>query len=117
MIDHPECDNCNTHDLLYSGKNIDAVLRLAMAMIVERAECTARMVVDCADEYKTKKDIEAVFAHLHEDALYIVDEVMYRLKEALIDRLKALTVSARVSQLNYDKNGKLEDITVAISTK
>lgn len=117
MIQHPEYNNCKTHDLLYSRKDSDVVLRLAIAMIVDRAECAVDMVVDCAEEYPTKKDIEAVFATLPEDALYMVDEVMDGLKSAITARLKELAVSARVSQLNYDNAGKLEDITVAISTK
>lgn len=117
MIQHPEYANCKTHELLYSRKDSDAVLRLAIALLFDRAECMVDMVVDCAEEYPTKKEIEEVFLHLSHDALAAVDDMIERLKAAVTARLKELTVSARVSQLYYDDDGKLDDITVVISTK
>ena len=109
--------SCQTQDVLYASRHSETVRNLALALVIDRANVNVDMVCDMSSEYANKDAVEAVFADLNKQASEMVDDMLNTLKTVVKQQLIDMTVSARVRQLNYDKDGKLDDITVVIDTK
>lgn len=111
-IETSEYEICNAIDIITCEK--DAIHSLAMAMMVTHAEFQIEMVKDGAHEYPSKQDIEKIFVNLNKSALERLDEWIDCVKEGIKERLTTMKVDARVTQLKYNLDGDLIDITVAI---
>lgn len=105
-------ETCHAVDIITCEK--DAIHRLAMAMIITHAEFQIEMVKDCANEYPSKQKIEKEFTDLTKDTLERLDEWIDCIRDNLKERLTTMKVDARVTQLKYNLDGDLIDITVAI---
>lgn len=108
-------DTVKTNGVLYS--NPDAVRKMAIMMLVNVAEGNTDLVCDCADDYKTKADVEAVFQGLNEVALDMLSDHIDDLRLALEKCLREIKYTARVRRLDYDQEGNLADVTVDIDVQ
>lgn len=104
-----------TNGALYSQK--DAVRSMAIMMLVNVAEGNTDMVCDMSEEYKTKDEVEAVFQGLNEVALDMLEDHISDLRLSLEKCLSEIKFTARVRRLDYDKEGKLSDVTVDIAVE
>lgn len=108
-------DTVKTNGVLYSQP--EAVRKLAIAMLVNVAEGNTDMVCDMSEEYPTKADVEAVYSGLHEVALDMLSDHIADLQASLEKALREIKYTARVRRLDYDKDGKLSDVTVDIDVE
>lgn len=108
-------ETVKTNSVLYSTP--DAVRSMAIMMLVNVAEGNTDMVCDCAGDYKTKADIEAVFQGLNEVALETLVDHIDDLRSSLEKALREIKYTAKVRRLDYDQDGNLSDITVDIDVK
>lgn len=108
-------DTVKTTDVLYSQKA--AIRSLAISMIINCAEGTRDMIIDCSEEYSTKADIEIMFRSIHEQARDMLEDHIHDLQVALDQALRDIKFTARVHRLDYDKEGQLSDIGVDITVE
>jgi hypothetical protein len=108
-------ETVKTRDALYSCD--DAIRKMATLLIVDMAEANTDMVCDMPDEYKSKEDIERVFQHLSEQALDVFEDHFDYLKTKMLQYLRNAKVTARVRRLEYDVDGKLNDVTVEVEVE
>jgi hypothetical protein len=113
MIFHEDgAETVKTNGVLYSQP--DAIRRLAIMMLVNSAEGNIDMVLDCSGDYESKDDIEDVFAPLADQALDMLEDHIADLRRSLESFLRSAKVTAQVRRLDYNKEGKLSDITLDI---
>ena len=98
------------NDILYARP--EAIRKLAMSMLVNIAESNTDMVIDYAEEYENKREIEGLFECINDTALDTLEDQIEELHSALRSMLKTIRVNPRVRRLDYDDDGKLIDITV-----
>lgn len=117
MIVYPHgIDTVKTGDVLYGRKQ--AVRNMVIQMLVDAAESHVDMLLDCPEEYPTKKDVEAVFQNLNEIAESMFEDYFHDLREAVFKELKEIKIRARVTRMDYaNETGELKDITVNISVE
>lgn len=108
-------ETVKTNGVLYS--NTEAVRKLAIMMLVNVAENNTDMVCDMSEEYRTKAEVEAVFQGLNEVALDMLEDHISDLRSSLERALREIKFTARVRRLDYDKEGKLSDVTVDIAVE
>ena len=108
-------ETVKTNGVLFS--NPDAVRKLAIMLLVNSAECNTDMVCDCSEEYPTKGDIERVFQGLNDQALDNLEVHLDDLRLSLERALREIKFTARVRRLDYNKEGKLADITVDLDVE
>lgn len=108
-------ETVKTNSVLYSDPQ--TVRKLAIMMLVNVAEGNTDMVCDCAGDYPTKKDVEAVFQGLNEVALDMLDDHFADLRSSLEKCLREIKYTARVRRMDYDEQGNLSDVTVDISVE
>ena len=108
-------ETVKTNGVLYS--NPDVVRKLAIMMMVNAAEANTDMVCDMSEEYQTKADVEAVFQGLNEVALDMLEDHISDLRLSLEKCLREIKFTARVRRLDYDKEGKLSDVTVDLDVE
>jgi hypothetical protein len=108
-------ETVKTRDALYASN--EAVHKMATLMIVDMAEGNTDMVCDMQDEYATKDDIERVFQNLNEQAADVFEDHFEHFKEKMLQYLRNAQVTARVRRLEYDVDGKLNDVTVEVSVE
>ena len=109
------CDTVKTNGVLYSQP--DAIRKMALMLLVNAAESNTDMVFDCAEEYKSKDEIEGVFTELNEQTLDMLEDHIADLHRSLESFLRSAKVTARVRRLDYDKEGKLADISLDLSVE
>ena len=105
-------DMIKTTGVLYSQP--ESIRRLAIMMIVNAAEANTDMVLDMPEEYESKQEIENAFQALNEQALETLEDHIADLRLSLDKFLRSAKVTAQVRRLDYNKEGKLEDITLDI---
>ena len=116
MIDYENgIDTVKTTGVLYSQP--DAIRKMALMLLVSAAESNIDMVLDCAEEYKSKDDIEGVFAALNEQTLDMLEDHIADLRRSLESFLRNAKLNARVRRLDYNKNGELADISLDLSVE
>jgi YD repeat-containing protein len=108
-------DMVKTTGVLYSQP--ESIRRLAIMMMVNAAEANTDMIYDCLEEYKSKEDIEGAFQALNEVALDCLEDHINDLRLSLDKFLRSTKVTARVRRLDYDKEGKLSEITLDIDVE
>jgi hypothetical protein len=105
-------DMVKTNGVLYSQP--ESIRRLAIMMMVNAAEANTDMIYDFPEEYKTKDEVESVFQALNEQALDMLEDHIADLRLSLEKFLRSAKVTAQVRRLDYNKEGKLTDITLDI---
>jgi Zn-dependent M32 family carboxypeptidase len=110
-----DVESVKTEGVLYSHK--DSVRSLAILMMATAAEGNVDMILDCSEEYPTKKDIDEVFKHLNGVALDMFAEYIDELKHNVEEFLKNAKFKAHISRLHYDKEGKLSDVDVELDVE
>lgn len=86
-----------------------AVDELARAAIANAIETSLDMIIDCAEEYPTKLDVERVLNGANEQALYFIEDAIDELKAALIKRLKSGKLTVKVTAMRYNDDGEFTD--------
>jgi hypothetical protein len=104
------CDTVKTHDVLYSRP--DAIRKMAIMMLVNAAESNIDMVCDMPEAYGSKADIDGAFQGLNEQALAMLEDNIADLRLSLENFLQKTKITAQVRRLNYNKEGKLDGITL-----
>jgi hypothetical protein len=113
MIFHEDgAETVKTNGVLYSQP--ESIRRLAIMMMVNAAEANIDMVSDMPEEYESKQEIENAFQALNEQALDMFEDHIADLRRSLESFLQSAKVTAKVRRLDYDKDGKLSDITLDI---
>jgi hypothetical protein len=108
-------DMVKTTGVLYSQP--ESIRRLAIMLMVNAAEGNMDMIHDCIEEYETKQDIEGAFQVLNEQALDMLEDHIADLRLSLEKFLRSAKVTAQVRRLDYNKEGKLTDITLDIDVE
>lgn len=103
-------DTVRTHDVLYSRP--EAIRKMAIMLLVNAAESNIDMVCDMSEEYGSKADIDGAFQGLNEQALVMLEDNIADLRQSLENFLRKTKITAQVRRLNYDKEGKLDGITL-----
>lgn len=115
IIYPPNIENLRTSNIFYSNK--ESIRKMALMLMVNLSEGAVDMVCDMPEEYTTKEKIEECFNNVHEQALDLLDDYIFNLKQTLEAELKAMKYTSRVRRLDYSKTGELEDITVEIEVE
>ncbi len=108
-------ETVKTNGVLYSQP--DTVRKMAIMLMVNAAEANTDMVCDMPEEYESKQEIENAFQALNEQALDMLEDHIADLRLSLDKFLRSAKVTARVRRLDYDKEGKLADITLDIDVE
>jgi len=108
-------DTVKTDSVLYS--NPEAIRKLAIRLMANAAEANTDMVCDMPEEYESKQEIENAFQALNEQALDMLEDHIADLRLSLDKFLQGAKVTARVRRLDYNKEGKLADITLDIDVE
>ena len=105
-------ETVKTEALLYSHKEV--VRSFAIMLMANAAESNLDMLLDCPEEYPTKKDIDSVFNQINVVALDMFPDYINDLKYNIEEFLKTAKFKAHVSRLHYDKEGNLSDVDVEL---
>lgn len=95
----------------------DAIRKMAIVMLAHAAEFNTHMICDLPEEYETKEDMEVSLKGINESALGMLEDHIRDLRRALEDALQEIKFTARVRRLDYDEQGRLNDLTVDISVE
>ena len=94
----------------------DTIKALAQAAMISMAEANVDMLVDCAQYYKTKADVEAAFQGLHDQATDLIRDCLDDLRDRLIAELTDKKYTARVKAMKFcDVDGELDDIDLQLT--
>ncbi len=116
MIVYPDnIETVKTNGVLYSQP--DAIRKMAIMLMVNVAEGNTDMICDMPEEYETKDEVERAFQALNEVALDMLEDHIADLRLSLEKFLREVKFTAKVRRLDYDKEGKLSDVTVDINVE
>ena len=101
--------------LFADNATLDAIILQAL---VNSVEASTEMIVDGEAYYTTKKSIDECMQACDGRAADVITDIMYTLKDQLLERLAAGTVKVNVTALKYcDVDGGLNDIDCHVSFK
>jgi glyceraldehyde-3-phosphate dehydrogenase/erythrose-4-phosphate dehydrogenase len=93
----------------------EAVNALAIAAITNMVEANIDMITDCAGEYKTKADIEAVLNNADAQAIDFLHDAMDDLKKAVLARVREGKLTVRIKAMKFcDVDGELDDVDAEV---
>lgn len=116
MIVYQSVDTVKTNEILFYSP--EAVRKLGIMMLVNAAEANADMIMDMPEEYTSKPEMEAVFLHLNEQAMDMLEDHIHDLRLNLQKFLQNVKFRARVTRIDYKKDtGLLKDIHVELDVE
>lgn len=116
MILYPSVDTVKTNDVLFYSA--EAVRKLGIMLMVNAAEANTDMVMDMPEEYTSKPEMDAVYLHLNEQAIDMLEDHIADLRRSLESFLRNVKFQARVTRIDYDDvTGDMKDITVKLNVE
>ena len=116
ILYHNTVDTVKTNDVLCSTN--ETVRKLAIMLMVNAAEANTDMIMDMPSDYASKPEMEAVFLHINEQAIEMMDDHIDELRHKLDKFLQNVKFRARVTRIDYKKDtGDLKDIHVELDVE